>query len=1566
MRVAAFASITEELRELFLGLRNSAFGARRPRPTHRNASPLPETPDPIPMDTKDIEDQGQGDEDATMEEAAPKSGALLGVSSLVGYLDRVDRGSLQGWVLDRDTPETPVKVGIWFKGVCVHVALADLDRPDLAEIFGTGGRHGFAFVCPTELRDVDVLDIEAIPVDTPTPLPKVEQVLLLHGARLAETGAPHPGQTPSSGALWRTFRHSPPEASPATGGSKIGIVIVSRDSSERLERLLASFERHNSYKAIKFFVAAHASIEESREICARWAANAPVAFVDRRITVSAAESSNYAARLAQDCDLLVFMNTDIELCADPLPQMVDFMEQEDCGALGVRLRTRVKGPDGADTCLDYLGIALDDCAAGASFRPYNILVPRPDGDPPAGAWETPAIGREFMMVRRSEFWAIGGFDEDYFAGYEDIDFCLRLRQRLAKRIFCMTGVCVTKQIGAFRSPRRGGALNTDPSDLRRLEQRAGALVRSETIADMFRRSPLMRSRPTHVAFAVTTADMEAEAGDYFTAFELGAELNRLYGWHVSYLELSRWRDLDYFDIVVAMRHDFDLMQIRSANPHLVLVAWVRNWCDAWLSNPQTHKYDQVWASSAMSAHSLGVRLGRQIPVIRIATNGTRFGRGEFCSSLRSDYCFTGSYFETHRDIITAVDPKAVPFEFAVYGHNWEKVPELANYSRGPLSYERMPDVYASTRIVIDDSNHTTVKWGSLNSRVFDALAGGALVLTNNVIGSDETFGGLLPTWSSRDQLTELLLRYLGDEQARRALVDTLRTYVLQRHSYAHRAQEAHEALSDLIRVRRRVGIEIAAPSYTPEAGAIVDAIAAAVDRQGFLRARREIGGRTAEDSGAGDDFRILIAAPGLAGKTARLREDQVNILIALGSLDNIAPAELDRFDLLFVADRIMAEALSGRARAPVFSLFDEPGAMARYAVRFDEISGSITLIDSYRLQVEVAQLISRRAELCASLLSAKREIRDRSSRKSRDHAKGEAAALQSARLVFFPDYRQTNPYQRLLYGGLDAALTVGPGAIGDAIALLESGVAVVVFHLHWTSVILGLGGVEEEVRRRRDAFLRTLDRFLALGGRLFWTIHNRLSHETPFPDIEMELYRELALRAAAVLVHSPSAPALLADFVQPSPERLLVVEHGNYIGAVPDRIDRAEARRRLELGGTATTFLFFGQLRSYKGIEALLDAFDALPEGSAAELIVAGMPGGGGVAADPGPIRARLAHTPGVSAHLEFIPDDDAQVYFRAADVVTLPYRAVLTSGSAILALSFGKPVIAPALGLIADLIRDGEEGLLYDPDQPDGLVRAMRRFLDLDASGRARMGAAARDRAEGLSWKRAGRTLYLEALAGAVGTPQILGAGESGLRCFVRRGTIANNHVALSILHEADVGKTSARVAEIIGRPEASFGVLVVSMSENPLDFAALSDKFPSATVIQAPLGTSHDEGGRLALAVAKQDGRRYLGIAGVNVAFDSSALARIMASADQSRCLRVFSPGMEYDGRGCDEGAIGDLAEMTLTQASGFACDCITATRTEALRAGSLRNMLLCGPVDEFDALFADRPQAMAQAHD
>ena len=60
--------------------------------------------------------------------------------------------------------------------------------------------------------------------------------------------------------------------------------------------------------------------------------------------------------------------------------------------------------------------------------------------------------------------------------------------------------------------------------------------------------------------------------------------------------------------------------------------------------------------------------------------------------------------------------------------------------RGDVSYEDLPDLYRRAKILVDDANAVTLPWGSLNSRVFDAISAGTLVITNGESGFLDLFG----------------------------------------------------------------------------------------------------------------------------------------------------------------------------------------------------------------------------------------------------------------------------------------------------------------------------------------------------------------------------------------------------------------------------------------------------------------------------------------------------------------------------------------------------------------------------------------------------------------------------------------------------------------------------------------------------------------------------------------------------------------------------------------------------------------------------------------------------------
>jgi beta-1,4-mannosyltransferase len=313
-------------------------------------------------------------------------------------------------------------------------------------------------------------------------------------------------------------------------------------------------------------------------------------------------------------------------------------------------------------------------------------------------------------------------------------------------------------------------------------------------------------------------------------------------------------------------------------------------------------------------------------------------------------------------------------------------------------------------------------------------------------------------------------------------------------------------------------------------------------------------------------------------------------------------------------------------------------------------------------------------------------------------------------LSYFPVVRG-NPFQALLYSGLrSAGLTPVPTYDMDttttvANAVAGSGLEFVV-HIHWLNVVLAKAEDETEARESMKRYLERLHALADSGARVIWTVHNILPHETRFTELEAELRKEVVSVAERVHVMSPRTRELVAPWFDIPEEKLLTVPHPAYHDVYPSWLSREQARLELGIAPDATVLLLVGRVQPYKGLTELLDAFDTL---AAAEpgrfvLLVAGPPN-----QEPETLefRERLLTHPAALAALRKIPDEEMQVYLRAADVAVFPYRRSLNSGALALALTFGLPVV----------VRDdsGESvrlnpsySIRYDGDQPTGLLDAL------------------------------------------------------------------------------------------------------------------------------------------------------------------------------------------------------------------------------------------------------------------
>ena len=284
-----------------------------------------------------------------------------------------------------------------------------------------------------------------------------------------------------------------------------------------------------------------------------------------------------------------------------------------------------------------------------------------------------------------------------------------------------------------------------------------------------------------------------------------------------------------------------------------------------------------------------------------------------------------------------------------------------------------------------------------------------------------------------------------------------------------------------------------------------------------------------------------------------------------------------------------------------------------------------------------------------------------------------------------------------------------------------------ILHIHWLQFLIIDSSLTLTILKTFRLLIElTVARLL--GVKVVWTVHDRLSHKRPYPRWESLWRRVIAQRFCDnLIVHCDEAREIILDtYSVGSQTPIEVIPHGHYIGRYPGT-SKNSARQELEIDDSGTIFTFFGRIREYKQVPKLIEAFNQLGQGGAV-LVVAGNPSND-------ELRQSIleeANRNNVRTDLRFIPEKEVAKYFNASDVIVLPYRDILTSGSAILAMSMRRPVIVPSLGCLPELIEDGTDGILYDSAEPQGLQNAMERALKLDLD---RIGQNGYDKITKLDW---------------------------------------------------------------------------------------------------------------------------------------------------------------------------------------------------------------------------------------
>ncbi len=701
-------------------------------------------------------------------------------------------------------------------------------------------------------------------------------------------------------------------------------IVPTRDGLGHLKRLFACLTAHTHYPELEVVVVDNASSDGTLAYLESLQAPFPVHMVANEENLSFAQANARGVERAGG-ELLLFLNNDVEPFEPGwLKELVAALEGEGVGAVGATLLH----PEDLDARSSRNGGSLQERLVQhrvIHFRWQDGMVKGFNDGDGAGLWEgafgselrAPAVTAACMLVAREHFERVGGFDAGYRYGTEDVDLCLKLL------VGGLESAGVGRSVLFHRESSSQNRASRDFRRLNRLENRRlflecwGPQALREYRFARLRNDPFWTGGSgAHVAITLTSLDVGDGWGDWYSGHEIGGALEGL-GWRVTYVERKgdHWYELpEDLDYVLSLMDPFDLRRVPE---HVSTIAWIRNWTERWLERAWFERADILLVSSQGSAELIEERTRRRTIRFPLAVNPARFHPRPAEERFVCDYAFTGNWWGKDRDIQRALAPREGE-RLAVYGKDWDRVPEFASYARGELPYEELALLYPSAKLVLDDTQGPTLPYGAVNARVFDALAAGTLVITNCESGVRELFDEEFPVWSSRGDLRAALDELLGDDARRTALTARYRETVLTRHTYAHRAARLREILLEHEQ-RLSFCLKIGAPNreVAPTWGDLhfAESIARELRRRGH---RSSIQTLDEWEDEAGLTYDVVLHLKGLS--RFHPKPGQFNVLWSISHPAELTGEECDGYDLVAVASPLFAAQLRERTATPIVVL----------------------------------------------------------------------------------------------------------------------------------------------------------------------------------------------------------------------------------------------------------------------------------------------------------------------------------------------------------------------------------------------------------------------------------------------------------------------------------------------------------------------------------------------------------------------------------------------------------------------------------------------------------------------
>jgi GT2 family glycosyltransferase len=503
-------------------------------------------------------------------------------ANVLGIVEEIGAAGIRGWAFDSAEVGRPIELCLRVDARPMAWFRPNTRRAEIESRLGQDnvGLIGFHVPLPDGIADGRPHRIEVVAADDGQPLKGGHQTLTLQPLWI-EAGRTGAGVQPIAARLptIASTRHAPPPL--------VSVVVLTRNGKAPLAAFLESWERHNHSLAAEIIVIDHASTDDTLEMLEGWSDRLDLQVIGLDHNDSFSASCNLGAARAKG-EYLLFMNNDIVWLQDALPAMVDTLQEEDVGIVGLKLLKAVGESDHAlqpATEVQHLGIRFK--ANGAGYWPYEAAPSAVRNELEHAGQVVPAVTGAVLLCRKADFELAGGFDPRYFYGFEDVELCLRLSQQLRKKVVSRNDLCALHRHGHTRlSGRELTLYDRVQSNAEVLQSQLGLWLKQAYWRSLVRGDGYMTMEALTIGLVIDSPVGERSPltrAALALASQLQVEFPRA---RVVLLPPERdWKNAGGLHVLVVGSPLYDIRALHGARADLLTLAWVRSDPAAWRSLP---------------------------------------------------------------------------------------------------------------------------------------------------------------------------------------------------------------------------------------------------------------------------------------------------------------------------------------------------------------------------------------------------------------------------------------------------------------------------------------------------------------------------------------------------------------------------------------------------------------------------------------------------------------------------------------------------------------------------------------------------------------------------------------------------------------------------------------------------------------------------------------------------------------------------------------------------------------------------------------------------------------------